>query len=506
MNLEPHLQTLRLPGDTAAKLQALETIRATGNSSSILHLLPCLQLSFNESVREVICDTIIYLYPKHLVYKTLHKRLKRCDIQPADIDFFEAFFSSDRLAYLLIICALNINGHVREKAVSRLAAWPDAAAVPVLLQRLADPLKPVRQAAEITLLKFLRQDMVDAFVMKLPQLSGRQWQTRNNLGIIRQTICDFLQQHRALIKDHYRTYPDTQRAMVARLLLSYYADAEEHSFFKFDYSPEVREVMIDFREHLRSGDFSAYMTATSPRVRLKALRLVQDNLVSSLRPFIADPEANIRELVRNRLKDQGFDFTAYYLERLKNQRQLPGALSGLAETNARQHAQVVESFLNHSNPIIVKIAFFTLQKLDENATYQFCLEHMDHPVMTIRRAILDFLAPRANDTVLRIAREYYLNSPVDVKRGILHFYSYASGWAVLADIVLCTIDADPGIRSFSLSALRRWQVRVPNQGTTPDAADKERVLAMLRFASTIHEQQRFYPTNPLQGLASYFDC
>lgn len=505
MDLASHLQTLRLPGNTAAKLQALETIRATGRSSSIPHLLPCLPLSFNEGVREDICDTILYLYPSELVYRTIHKRLKRCEIQLADIDFFEAGFSADRIPFLLIIGALNINGHVREKAVSRLAAWPHAAAVPVLLQRLTDPLQPVRQAAAATLLKFLREDMVDAFVMQLPLLECLPGLTRHDRSMIRQTICDFLHQHRALIKDHYRTYPDTIRAMVAHLLLSYHADVEELSFFKFDYSPEVQEVMVDFREHLRPGEFMAYITSTSPHIRLKALRLVQDNLFSTLRPFIADPEANIRKLVRFRLKDQEIDFTAYYLQRLKDQRQVPGALGGLMEMNASQHAKVVESFLNHNDPIIVKKAFFVLTKLDEGATYQFCLEHMDHPVMTIRRAILDFLAPRANDTVLRIAREYYLNSPADVKRGILHFYSYASGWAVFADIVLCTTDADSGIRQFSLSALRRWRTRVHSLRTRPDAADKERALAMLRFASAVHEKQRFYPTNPLQGLASYFE-
>ncbi|NML39898.1 hypothetical protein HHL17_22045 [Chitinophaga sp. G-6-1-13] len=506
MNFSTHIQTLHHPGSKEKKLHALAQMHNDGYSSLIHNLLIALHQSHNVSIRDTICDTIIHLFQKNIDPRPLYQALNNCEISVADIDFFEATFDQSRLTYLLIISSLNSSGYVREKAVRKLGEIVNAEALPFLLHRLADWVKPVRQAAETAVIAYLHSGKAKAFIMNLSLLEWLQQVERADLTAIRNTILDYLTgRARSVARHQFHRLPVKQRLLLARHLAASCAHRDELLMFMADRYPLIRQVAVEYMSYLQSEDISRLLKDKSPHIRLAVLRtLQQQDSDFSLVPFVADPAAGIREFARYYLKDKGIDFVAIYLDQLQQQQQLTGSLTGLAEMNARQHASVITPFLHHNILRVAKAAFFALKKLDDTLCYNYCLEYMDHPVLSMRHIILDYLANQANDNVLHKAREHYLNGTTDLKLSMLRFFSYTGGWKVAADLMLGTIDPDQSIRDYSLPALLRWQRSTVYLYPPLSAADRERALTILRFATEMHDQHQYFTKNPLHGLDFYF--
>lgn len=504
MDFWPHIQTLQHPGSTENKLHALEQMYTGGHPSLIFHLISALYPAHNEAVRDTICDTIIHLFRKNVHPASLYRELNHCEISRSAIDFFEATFDQQRLTYLLIISSLNSNGYTREKAVRKLGEIVDAAALPFLIHRLADWVKPVRQAAESAVLAYRRPSMVKAFIIHLPLLEWLQKVGRVDLSQIRETLLLYIGRNRELVKRHFTRYPDKQRLLIARYLSTYYVDRSELLMYIADRSPLVRQVAIGHLALLEPADITMLLRDKVSRVRLSALRWLQKDPGFNMMPFVADIAGGVREFARYQLKEQGIDFTAFYLDQLQQGQLLRGSLAGLTEMNARQHAGVVAPFLHHENNLVVKAAFAALRKLDEEAAYQFALKNMDHPATGFRHAMLDFLAVRANKTILDIAREYYINGPADLKHSMIRLFARTGGWSVAPDLMLGSIDPLPSIRQRSMRALQQWRKKATTLYTNISVTDRERALTILRFATEVHDQHSYFPNNPLHGLDFYF--
>ncbi|MGN7824232.1 hypothetical protein ACTJJB_29175 [Chitinophaga sp. 22536] len=506
MDFWSHIQTLQHSRNTAARLHALEQIQVQGYTSLIYHLLKVLQLSHNVPVRTAICDAIIYLFGQNTAPRPLYQTLNDCEISVSDIDFFEVTFDRSRLTYLLMICSLNCNGYVREKAVRKLGEMVNDEALPFLLHRLADWAKPVRQAAETAVIAYLHAGKAKAFIMCLPALEELQQVERADLTGIRSIILDYLTgRARSVSVDLFRRLPVKHRLLLARHLAESNAHRNELLMFMGDRYPLVRQVAVTHMALLLPEDISGLLKDKSPHIRLAVLRkLHQQDPGFSLIPFVADPAAGVREFARYYLAGADIDFVAIYLDRLQQQQQLVGSLNGMAEMNARHHAGIITPFLQHNILRVAKAAFSALKKLNDSLCYDYCIEHMDHPAPGMRRTILDHLTNQANDNILQLAREHYLNGTSELKLSMLRFFSRIGGWKVAADLMLGTIDSDQRIRDYSMSALQQWRNKATALYATLPAADRERALSILRFATEMHDQHPYFPSNPLQGLAFYF--
>lgn len=506
MNFWPHIQILQYPGSEEAKLHALADMQTDGHAYLIYSLLPTLQQSHNTSIRDIICDTIILLFRKTTGPGPLYQALNSCEISNADVDFFEATFDQQQLTYLLIISSLNQSGHIREKAVRKLGEIRDTAALPFLIHRLADWVTPVRQAAESAVMAYLYAGKAKAFILNLPLLDWLQGVERVNLTAIRNTILDYLTgRARSVCIAQFPRLPVKHRLLLARHLVASCAHRSELLTFMADRDPLVRRVVVEYMEHLQPEDIARLLRDKSPHIRLPVLRkLHRQQPDFQLLPFTADPAVGIRDFARYYLRDKGIDITAFYLDQLRQQRQLTGSLLGLAETDTRKHADIVAEFLHHPVLRVVKAAFVALKQLDDAACYEYSIRHMDHPVPGIRRMILDFLSGRANNTVLQKAREQYATGTTDIRLSMLRLFSHAGGWSVAADLMLGTIDPDLSVRNYSLRALQDWRKSTVHLFSALSAADRERALTILRFATEIHDQHRYFTENPLPGLAFYF--
>ncbi|SKA37957.1 hypothetical protein SAMN04488128_104368 [Chitinophaga eiseniae] len=506
MNFSSQIHTLYHSGNEEKKLHALAEMQTEGSCDLIYCLLHALQQSHNTSVRDIIVDTIIHLFRKNMYPRQLYQTLNSCQISLADVDFFEVSFDQQRLTYLLIISSLNENGYVREKAVRKLADTKDTEALPFLIQRLADWVTPVRQAAEAAVIAYLHAGKAKAFIMNLPLLDWLQRVERVDLTDTRDAILDYLTgRARSVCMAQFPRLPVKHRVLLARYLVASYVHREELLTFMADRYPLVRQVAAAHMEHLQPEDIIRLLQDKSPHIRLPVLRkLHQQRPDFSLLPFTADPAAGIRDFARYYLKDKGIDITAFYLDQLQQGQQLPGSLLGLAEADARQHAGTVARFLHHPVLRVAKAALIALKKLDDTAFYEHCLAHMDHPVPGFRHIILDYLSRRANHTVLQKARAHYAAGTTGLKLSMLQFFSHTGGWNVAADLMLGTIDPDVAVRDYSLAAVRHWQQRSVYLFSPLSDADRDRTRTILRFATEMHDQHQYFTENPLRGLAFYF--
>lgn len=506
MNFWPQIETLYHPGNKEKKLQALADMQAEGGCDLIYCLLHALKKSHNTSIGDIIVDTIIHLFRKNTYPRQLYQTLNSCQISLADIDFFVANFDQQRLTYLLIISSLNESGYVREKAVRKLGETKDTAALPFLLQRLADWVAPVRQAAEAAVMAYLYAGKAKAFIMNLPLLDWLQRVERVDLTSTRDAVLDYLTgRARSVCMAQFPRLPVKHRLLLARYLAASHVHRKELLTFMADRYPLVRQVAVTYMAHLQPEDIDRLLRDKSPHIRLPVLRqLHQQQPDFPLLPFTADPAAGIRDFARYYLKGRGVDIVAFYLDQLQQEQQLPGSLLGLAETDARQHAGIIATFLHHPVSRVAKAALIALKKLDDTAFYEYCLEHMDHPVLAFRHIILDYLSRRANHTVLQKARTHYAAGTADLKRSMLQFFSHAGGWSVAADLMLGTIDPDAAVRDYSLSAVRHWQQRSVYLFSPLSDADRDRARTILRFATEMHDQHQYFTENPLHALAFYF--
>jgi HEAT repeat protein len=515
MEIWQYIEVLRRPGKTwffskdnlEEKLSILAMIADEGYPSLIYRLIDLLKDN-NKEIRKATCETIIHLFKKISSKKGFYDTLKHCNISESDIDFYEITFPKDRFAELLAISSLNGNGFVREKAVNKLYQLGESRAIQFLIYRLADWVKPVRQAAIQGLGNYKSIGFIDDLVENLPIFKWLQEVERTDLSSVYFDIIDFIiKTNREYVLQHFERYPDKLRLLLANHLSSSLSD-DYQELMKFieDKHFLVRSLALNHFEKLSSNEIERLLEDKSANVRLQALYKLNnsDDFKRIISEFIADSSATIRCFARFALKGTITDFGEIYYQNLINNKNVIGSLVGLAEVDAKKYSVSVEKFLTNKNIKVRKTAFLALRKLDEETAYQFALSNLDSNYVGIRNAAIDFLATMPRIEVLEKARQCYNSGNSEIRKAMLKLFNKIGGWPAFPELMIGTLDKGLEISQLSFDYLQIWKAKAIRLFTKPGKDDFERAKQIFSFAHEMHEDKKYFNTNPLDGLGFYF--
>lgn len=170
------------------RLLALTKILELGYPSSIQNLIPFLKDDSKE-IQYTTCKVITQLFKRIETKKDYYDTLKHCDISKSDLDLYGQNFLIEDCVALYSIATLNSNGHIREKAIMKLADTNSEKAIPFIVYRLADWVEAVRQAALNSIKNFKKTVFIKALVDNLAIFEWLQKVERVDLSSVH---CDIM--------------------------------------------------------------------------------------------------------------------------------------------------------------------------------------------------------------------------------------------------------------------------------------------------------------------------
>lgn len=493
--------------NTEEKINALTKIANDGYPSLIYSLTEFIK-DDNREIRETTCKTITHLFKKIDSKKGYYGTLKHCGISKSDLDFYEANFPKEQYVELLAISSLNRSGYVREKAVKKLSQVDSPRAIQFLIYRLADWVLPVRQAALNGIENYKTTDYIDSLIENLPIFEWLQKVDRTDLSGIYQDIVEFIATtNRTYVIDNFKKYPDKLRILLARhISSSLIENSQELKLFLTDKHFLIRNLAINHFGKLGQAEIEQLLNDKSANVRLQTLYCLKDQngFETTVKKFLADNSATIRYFARFTLKKSSIDFAKFYNDNLQTNCQVIGSLSGLAETEGKQHSETVKLYFGDKKVRVKKTAFLALCKLDAEGAYDFALANLDSPYLGLRNVIIDFLSHIPRQDVLTKARSIYEASNFDLKKSMLKLFNKVGSWTAIPDLMIGTIDENENIRQLSYGYLQIWRTRAVRLFSTPKQGEIERAKQIFNFVNETQEDKQYFKTNPVDGLDFYF--
>ncbi|WP_194778646.1 HEAT repeat domain-containing protein [Pararhodonellum marinum] len=515
MEIWQYIEVLRRPNktwfyskdNTEEKINALTKIASDGYPSLIYSLIEFLK-DDNKEIRETTSKTITHLFKKIDSKKGYYDTLKHCSISISNIDFYEANFPLEQYVELLAISSLNGSGYVREKAVKKLSQVDSPRAIQFLIYRLADWVLPVRQAALKGIDNYKTTNYIDSLIINLPIFEWLQKVERTDLSGIYQDIVEFIAStNRAYVIGSFKKYPDKLRILLARHISSSLSDnPQELKLFLTDKHFLIRKLPIQHFDKLGQAEIEQLLNDKSANVRLQTLYCLkeQTDFETTVKKFLADNSATIRHFARFTLKQTNIDFTEFYNDNLKNNNQVIGSLSGLAETDGKKYSDMVMSYLDNKKVRVKKTAFLAFCKLDEEGAYDFAFANLDSQYLGLRNVIIEFLSHIPRQEVLTKAKSIYKTGNYDLKKSMLKLFNKIGGWTSIPDLMIGTIDENENIRQLAFGYLQIWRTRAVRLFSTPKQGEIERAKQIFSFVNKRHQDKQYFKTNPVDGLDFYF--
>jgi HEAT repeat protein len=243
--------------------------------------------------------------------------------------------------------ACDRDGFLRQAAVERLAVSTDPEAVPLLLLRCVDWVRPVRELARSIVMSKLDDTVLRAVLPLIGVLRRRQfdaWMT----SLLREVLPRLLDDALALEDRETRRWVHTEAIGLLpreRLLAIATRDAD------FVVRAICGNALLD-----RGECVEELLAAGAPKVRMRALTLLGPEAAVA---HLADRTSAVRSMAQALVLKAGGDPAAHY-------RAMPvsaGALAGLGETGTAADAPVLERHLADERPRIRGVAVRGLRRI-----------------------------------------------------------------------------------------------------------------------------------------------
>ena len=494
-------------GDTDKKIDALTKIANVG-SPSIIYSLTELLKDNNKEIRETTSNTIIHLFKKNDSKKGHYATLKHCKISRSDIDFYEANFPKEQYIELLAISSFNGNGYVREKAVKKLSKVASSRAIQFLIYRLADWVLPVRQAALNGIENYKTTNYIDCLIENLPIFEWLQKVERTDLSGVYKDIIEFVAStNRPYIIGNFKKYPDKLRILLARHISNLPRNnSQELNLFLSDKHFLIRNLAISHFDKLQQPQIEQLLIDKSAIVRLQTLYCLKDqkDFETTVRKFLSDYSATIRNFARFSLKQSNINFAKFYNDNLQVNREVIGSLSGLAETEGKQYSETVKPYLKDNRIKVKKTAFLALCKLDEESAYYFALANLGSQYHGLRNLVIEFLSHIPRPEIFTKAKYIYEIGNYELKKSMLKLFSKVGGMTAIPYLMIGTIDENEKIRQLAFGYLHIWKTRSLRLFSIPKQEEIERAKQIFNFVNDTHLVKKYFNINPVEGLDFYF--
>ncbi|OXM67004.1 hypothetical protein CF165_18750 [Amycolatopsis vastitatis] len=274
---------------------------------------------------------------------------------------------------VLAEAACHGNGHMREAAVERLATRSDPEALPLLLIRCVDWVRPVREAARAAVVSKLDTSALRAMLPLIGVLRRRQvddWMTT----LFRANLPDLLDTALTLDDRETRRWVHAEAIGLLpreRLLAVASTDSD------FVVRAICGNALLDRGECVED-----LLAAGAPKVRMRALTLLGTDVAVA---HLADRSSAVRSMAQVLVLKAGGDPAVHY-------RAMPvsfGVLAGLGETGTATDAPALERHLADERPRIRRVAVRGLRRVaPESAAVRPLLTD---PSPAVTREVVEFL-------------------------------------------------------------------------------------------------------------------
>jgi HEAT repeat protein len=345
--------------------------------------------------------------------------------------------------------ACDRDGYLRQAAVERLAVSTDPEAVPLLLLRCVDWVRPVRELARSIVMAKLDDTVLRAVLPLIGVLRRRQfdaWMT----SLLREALPRLLDDALALEDRETRRWVHTEAiGLLSRERLLDIA-VRDHDF--------VVRVLCGDALLDRGECVEELLAAGAPKVRMRALTLLGPEAAVA---HLADRSSAVRSMAQALILKAGGDPAAHY-------RAMPvsfGALAGLGETGTAADAPVLERHLADERPQIRGVAVRGLRRIAPESPAVRPL--LTDPSPAVTRQVVTFLRGKFVD----LATLQALLSPahpIHTRRAAAALLRDRDTWRRLhTDLTLLR---DPDLAADAHEDIRAWLEHSADTYTTPSPA------------------------------------
>ncbi|WP_410607650.1 hypothetical protein [Amycolatopsis sp. lyj-109] len=369
--------------------------------------------------------------------------------------------------------ACHGNGRMREVAVERLAVRTDPEALPLLLIRCVDWVRPIRELARPAALSKLDEPAFRTMLPLIGVLRRRavdDWMTT----LFRRAFTPRLLDDALALEDR-----ETRRWVHAeaigrlsreRLLAIATQDAD------FVVRATCGNALLD-----RGECVEELLAAGVPKVRMRALALLGPDVAVT---HLADRSSAVRSMAQALVLKAGGDLAAHY-------RAMPvsfGALAGLGETGTAADARRLERHLADDRPRIRRVAVRGLRRIAPESTAVRPL--LTDPSPAVTRQVVTFLRGRFVDPATLQALLSPAH-PLHTRRAAVALLRNRDTWLRLhTDLTLLH---DPALAADAHNDLHAWLHHSAATYTTPPPAPGGRNRRGLH-----HPRPGLGPPNPLR--------
>ncbi|MEV4148332.1 hypothetical protein AB0J40_32045 [Amycolatopsis sp. NPDC049691] len=323
----------------------------------------------------------------------------------------------------LVVAVCSADGYLREAAVHRLAVSPDPEALPLLLIRCVDWVRPVREAARKAVLSKLDESTLRPVLPLLGVLRRRQvddWMTT----LFRDRLPGLLDAALAVEDRETRRWAHREAlGLLSRERLLDIATRDED----FVVRSITGTALLD-----RGECVDELLAAGAPKVRMRAL-----TMAGRAEEYLADPTSAVRSMAQALVLKAGGDPAAHY-------RALPvsfGMLAGLGETGTADDARLLEDQLTDDRPRIRRAAVRGLRRIAPESTAVLPL--LTDPSPAVTRQVVAFL--RGKFVEVTTLRELLAaDRPVHTRRAAAALLRDHDTWVRLHTDLTLLADADLG--------------------------------------------------------------
>ena len=406
---------------------------------------------------------------------------------------------------LLGLLASHADGHVREAAVTELAASPGPEALPFLLWRSADWVRPVQDRALAAVRERLRVEFAPVFSRLLPLIRRLELLKRVDLSALVADIRRLLLQEpgQASLIASLRSNSRFVRREACRVLdkLAPVPGSDILDLALGSDDVVVRLWVLSWEERLRSTVPTAaaelrtrLASDSSSRIRGHALRAMVDlndgPAAVRLRQALLDTSPSVRQLARFYLGklDRSTDFAAWYRAALS-----PGgvrtasAIAGLGETGVSADCQLMLSFLS-GTPRQARAALKAAVNLDADSCHDVLLATLTDQRDGVCREALSLLGRRLPEQEGTTLERLWLQAVTTTsRRAIAEAMLRLPPWPALLALLHSTQTDPDSNEGVATLALARWRPehRANYAPSPPPVHMRDRVEKALQVARAI---------------------